>query len=44
MLLFVRIERMTKMRLVEDDDVIKAFPLGGSDEPLRESILPGRSS
>jgi hypothetical protein len=35
---------MTKMLFVEDDDVIKAISPGRSDQPFRESILPGRSS
>jgi hypothetical protein len=32
---------MTKMLLVEDHDVIKAISADGSDQPFRESILPG---
>jgi hypothetical protein len=32
---------MTKMLFVEDDDVIKAISADGSDQPFRDSILPG---
>jgi hypothetical protein len=38
-MLFVGFEQMTKMLFGEDDDVIKA--IDGSDQPFRESILPG---
>ena len=35
---------MAEMPLAKDHDVIEAVPADRSDQPLRESILPGRSS
>jgi hypothetical protein len=35
---------MTEMLLAKDYDVIEAVPPDRSDQPLRESILPRRSS
>ena len=33
----------TKMSLVEHDDMIEALATDGTDQPLNERILPGRS-
>ena len=35
---------MAEMLLAKDHDVIEAVPPDRSDQPLRDSILPGRSS
>jgi len=35
--------KVTQLRLVEHDDVIEAFALDRSDEPLNEAVLPKRA-
>ena len=36
------LEQMTKVSLAKHNDMVKAIPPDGSDEPLRASVLPWR--
>ena len=39
----VRFEQIAKVAVAKHEDMVKAFPSDRSDEPLRTSVLPGRS-
>ena len=37
----VRVQQAPEMSLVDDEEVVEAFPAEGADEALGEGILPG---
>ena len=39
----IGLEDMAKVSFAERNNMIKAFPADGTDQPLRISVLPGRS-
>jgi len=38
----IRFEQMTKVPLAKHNDMVKAIPPDGSDQPFRTSVLPWR--